>query len=476
MSMGGGPQPTRRRSLWGTRFGFYLAAIGSAFGLGNLWRFPYIAAENGGGAFVLMYTLFALLIGLPLLIGELMLGKLTRRSAIGAMRKLAQGAEPFAGGPRTAGRAAPDRASVWLARAAVVAILVVLSYYAVISGWVLHFSMQFLFSPLRDGGFDPERTMAILRENGLLQVALTSVHLLLTVIVVARGVQEGIEKWVGNLMPLFVVLLFVLVVKSLSLPTAGQALRFLFYPDFSRLSSASMLHALGHVFFTLSVGFGTMVTFGSYLNEGTRIPKAGFRVTAMDTLISLFAGLLVFPLVIGHSGPESAGPEVLFLSLPYLLQSSGGGFFFGVAFFLCLYVAALGASIGLLEAVVSNIMDDRRTPRRLAAWLSGGGVFVLAMFPALSSSVFRDVNVGGQGLLETVDAVLISGVLPLIALGFCLTVAWRLAPERKRAEFVGEDSPSAVRLFGHWLIVTRWIAPAAILIAFALALWGFAVR
>lgn len=473
--MSSAPLAAKKRSLWGTRFGFYLAAIGSAFGLGNLWRFPYVVAENGGGAFVLLYTLFAVLIGLPLLIGELMLGKLTRKSAIGAMKtvaydpRIADQAVPWSGK-----RAWPRHGWVWLGRLAVFASLLVLSYYAVISGWVLHFFMQFLLAPIQESGFEAERSLKILRENGLLQVALTSVHLLVVIIVVVKGVQQGIEKWVGNVMPVFVVLLGVLVMKSLSLPTATEALRFLFYPDFSKLTLSSPIHALGHVFFTLSIGFGTMITFGSYLNENTHIPSAGFRVTAMDTLISLFAGLLIFPLVIGAPFAV-AGPEVLFQSLPRLLEASGSGFIFGIAFFLCLYLASLGASIGLMESIVSNWLDDRLFSRRAAAWVSGAGAFLLAMAPALSTTAFRNVNYEGRGVLEIVDAVLINGLLPIIALGISIAVAHRVKRELKKAEFVNDDSFTTIKLYGHWIVTTSWLAPAMILIAMLLGLLGLFV-
>ncbi len=467
------PAANRKRSLWGTRFGFYLAAIGSAFGLGNLWRFPYVTVENGGGAFVLLYTLFAMLIGLPLLVGELMLGKLTRRSAIGATRKLAYD-RTIAEGARASpvsGRRWPVHGWVWVGRAAVFASLLVLSYYAVISGWVLHFLMQFALSPLSDQGFDPDRALRVIRENGFLQLALTSVHLLISIIVVVKGVQEGIEKWVGNLMPVFVLLLVILVTKSLSLPTAGEAMRFLFYPDFSKLTAFSMLNALGHVFFTLSIGFGTMITFGSYLNERTHIPSAGFRVTAMDTLISLFAGLMIFPLVVGASFKVS-GPDVLFQSLPRLLQTSQSGFFFGIAFFLCLYLAALGASIGLLESIVSNWTDDDLSSRRIGTWISGFGAFLLAVFPALSTSIFAGITWGGRGILEVLDAILINAILPIIALALTVAVSFRLRKELKRAEFVNDDSMTTIKLFSHWIVVTGYIAPAVILFALALALWG----
>jgi neurotransmitter:Na+ symporter, NSS family len=463
------PARSTKRSLWGTRFGFYLAAVGSAFGLGNLWRFPYVTVENGGGAFVIMYVTFALGLGLPLLIGELMLGKISRRSVIAASRRLATDEEisrrPV---PKGSARAA---SWIWIGRFSVVCCLLILSYYAVISGWVLHFLAQFFIGQLGHGSFEVEKSLAILRESGVLQLALMSVHLLITLVIVAKGVQQGIERWVSFAMPVFVVLLIVLVTKSLSLPTSAEALRFMFYPDFTKLTVFSPLHAIGHVLFTLSIGFGTMVTFGSYLNEQTKIPAAGFRVTTMDTLISLFAGLLIFPLLIG-AGFQTSGPELLFQTLPRLLLDIDSGFIFGMTFFICLYLAALGATIGLLESVVANLLELSRLTRAQAAWVTGGLAFALGIGPALSTSVLKNVVLRGHGLLEILDGLLINGLLPISALGIAFLTARKLKRERAEEEFVNDESAATETLYSHWLFAMKWVAPVIILLSLGLAAIG----
>lgn len=451
---------SRRQGLWGTRFGFYLAAIGSAFGLGNLWRFPYVTVENGGGAFVLLYVLFAILIGLPLLVGELMLGKLSHRAVVSACEALDRSAKPKR-----------KFRWVWVGRFSVISCLLILSYYAVISGWVLHFLTQFFFGHLMNGTYDADNSLRVLRENGLLQIALTSVHLLITLVIVAKGVQEGMERWVSRAMPVFVLLVFLLVTKSLSLPSAPSALRFFFYPDFSKLTPYSPLDALGHVFFTLSVGFGTMVTFGSYLNPQTHLPSAGFRVTAMDTVISLFAGLLIFPLL-ATSNLTEATPELLFQTLPRLLQGLDNGFLFGLSFFVCLYLAALGASIGLFESVVANVLDLTGLPRLKATWITGCVAFLLSIIPAASTSTLKNVQFRGQGLLELLDGFLIDFLLPIAALGISLSVSRAMDPEKLKPEFVNDDSIATHKLFSHWLFAMRWFAPAVIIFAFALAGFG----
>ncbi|HEX4925379.1 MAG TPA: sodium-dependent transporter, partial [Bdellovibrionales bacterium] len=264
-----------KRGAWRTRLGFYLAAIGTAFGLGNLWRFPYVVGSHGGGAFVLIYVALALVIGLSLLIAELMIGRVTRQGVIGGIKKL--------GGGR-----------VWtvFGGLSLTATIVALSYYAVISGWVLHFMSRFFVSFVLQSPFSVDTTLKILMDNGYLQMALTSVHLLIASVIVAKGVQEGLERWIGWMMPVFIVLMTTLLIQSLLLPSASEALQFLFYPDFSKLKAGSLVQAVGHVLFTLSLGFGTMVVFGSYLGEDTHIPSAGFRVAMLDTTLSLLAGLV----------------------------------------------------------------------------------------------------------------------------------------------------------------------------------------
>lgn len=447
-----------KRGSWRTRFGFYLAAIGSACGLGNLWRFPYVVGENGGGAFVLLYVMFALMIGLPLLIGELMLGKSTHKSILAATASL------------------PSRhvkAFVWIGRLSVLTSLIVLSYYAVISGWVLHFSTQFLVGVLNPQILLEKGRLDHLLSNGWLQMGLASVHLLLAIVVVLKGVQEGLEKWIGAMMPVFSVLLILLVIKSLSLESAAQALRFLFYPDFSKLQLSSPLHAIGHVCFTLSVGFGTMVTFGSYLRDGDHIPTAGFRVTVVDTLLSLVAGLLLFPIVLQASNIPLTDPGLLFEALPRFLLQMPGGVLFGFAFFVCLYLAALGASIGLLEVIVSNVVDHTKMPRVTATWFSGGVALFLGSFTALSSSAFKFIKVGGKSPLEILDSFLINLFLPLIALGIAWAVRRGLNAKEQEKLFVDSSKIESGSLFPHWGIGMTWAIPIMIGIAFLLQILAY---
>ncbi len=452
----------RRDSLWGTRFGFYLAAVGSAFGLGNLWRFPFVTVENGGGAFVLLYIAFVLLIGLPLLIGELMLGKITRRGSVAAFRMLEHNDDFGEGSKGTFGAGV----------LAALSCLLVVSYYAVVSGWVLHFLMQFTFGSILTSGENVDASLRTLKDNGILQLALASVHILLSLIIVVKGVQEGIEKWVGNIMPVFIVLLGILVVKSLATGQAAEALRFQFYPDFSKLTFYSPLHALGHVFFSLSIGMGTMVAFGSYLKPETHIPSAGFRVATLDTVISLFAGLLIFPTILGMSLGGS-GPELLFRALPRLLQGIDSGWLFGVAFFICLYLGALGASIGLLEALVANVIEVLKVSREKAGWIVGIVTVICASFPSLSSSGFSGFTIRGQSVFSLWDSAVVNVLLPIGVLAFCLALSKKLKTAPAVKEFINDDSLVTQTLYSHWRLIVRVIAPLVIVTSLLFALGAF---
>jgi NSS family neurotransmitter:Na+ symporter len=448
----------QKAPVFGTRLGFYLAAIGSAFGLGNLWRFPYVVAENGGGAFVLLYLLFVLLLGLPFLIAELTLGKVSRNSLMPTILKLTgdryqvrdiREYEELPAWVKMGLRVLP-----WVS---LLTTIVVLAYYAVISGWVLHFFMQLLVALFDPSRFHPESTLQVLLKNGWLQLLLTSVHLLIVSVIVGKDLEIGLEKWVGYCMPAFVLLLLGLASQSVQLDSAPEALRFLFYPNFSKLTLASPGQALGHVFFTLSIGFGSMVTFGSYLRDKAYIPMAGFRVVVLDAIISLFAGVMIFPLVI-YGSSEGAGPELLFQTVPRLVSELPNGQLFGVGFFLCLYLASLGASIGLFETVVGNWREVRRVPRQRGAVAIGVITFMIAVIPALSSNVLSNVKIGSRGLLAFLDAGLINWCLPISALMITQVAIHLLRVDLVAAEFVDPKVPGSAKFYKHWLFVLKYLA------------------
>lgn len=444
------------RQSWRTRFGFYILAMGSAFGLGNIWRFPYIVGENGGGAFVLLYVLLSMTVGLTLLIAELMFGQATRKSVVMATAQLF-----------------PNRSKRirLLSYLPLVLSLVVLSYYSVITGWVLHFMSQFAVYFISKPDYT-QGSLSVLMKSGGLQWGLASVHILVSMVIAIRGLQDGIERWIGFLMPFFAVIVVSLIYQSISMTASADVLRVLFYPDFSKLTLGSLNHAIGHVFFTLSVGFGTLITFGSYIKSDQHLPTLGFRVTLFDMIVSMASLLLVLPLAMQASSSPLTDPALLFDVLPRFFVEIPGGVIFGFGFFLCLYLAALNASLGLFETIVSNLVDvSKGLGRTSAAWLVGLFCLLLTIIPAFGSGFFSDLRlIGFKSMLELIDGFLINWFLPFVALGTLYLFHRGLSEKEKKKHFVSPNALASHAMYPYWLFSLRWIVPGVILLGWILQL------
>lgn len=451
---------SNRKSTFTNRFSFYLLAIGSACGLGNLWRFPYIVGENGGGAFLLLYVFLALTIGLALLIAELMIGRFTGTSILAATKQIST---------QTKSRIYMFG---WLS---VFISAVTLSYYSVISGWVLHYITQFIMSFFQS---DPDfylknLSVNVLLQNGWLQFMLASVHLLFSVVIVVKGGGEGVEKRIASLLPVFGLLVVFLLIGSLSQDSTREVLRFLFYPDFSKLNFSSLGHAVGHVFFTLSLGFGTMVTFGSYFKNDDHLPTIGLRVTLVDTLISIIAVLLIFPIAFSSSKQIATDPSLVFDVLPTFLISIKGGILFGLAFFLFLWLAALNASIGLLETITANLTEKRPDMKRpVAASFAVVVILLITIFPAFSGTIFKNIKILGRSVIEFFDSTLINVFLPIAVLGMVILFFKALNPSDRKKMFVNNELPTSVAMYSHWVFFLKWGVPVVITLGLVLLLLG----
>lgn len=446
-----------RRGAWSNRYAFYLATIGSAFSLGNLWRFPYVVDSNGGGAFVVTYILLCFIIGLPIVVGELMIGRLSRLSILSATESISlESPSPWV---------RKWKPWKWVAYTANLTSVCLLALYSVICGWVLFFVMQYL-THLITGRALPDDLFNILMNNGTLQVALMSVHILITTFVVSMGLKQGIERLSTLIMPLFMALMIYLIFKSLSLPGTVDAMRFLFYPNFSYFTSETLLKVLGHVFFTLSVGMGAMVVFGSYLREETYVPRSGFKVTILDITISIFSGFLIFPIVFSANINGDYGPSLIFNTLSVFFNKMGLGNFFGLVFFVCLYLAALGASIMLLETSVSHLIDSKKWNRSRASWSMIVFIFLVALPASLSSTLLKNLKFQDLSVLRLYDKFLIDYMLPVVCLGISLLVGFGISKKKKQELFIREDEMDSEKLFRNWHFLVRWFVPAVIIFGF----------
>lgn len=430
------------RGNWGTNFGFILAATGSAIGLGNIWKFPYITGVYGGGAFVLVYLLCVLLVGLPLMIGELMIGRRTQKNPVGAFKALQQKNSLW-------------QLTGWLGIASG---FLILSFYSVVAGWALAYIFKSIV------GFSGTTEMI---QNEFIDLVTSpkssilwhTIFMGLTVAIVIGGVKNGIERWSKILMPMLFAILFGLMIYGLAFTNGGmKALSFLFNPDFSKLSAEGVLSALGHAFFTLSLGMGAMLTYGSYMKKDTNIMKDAITISFLDTLIALMAGVAIFSMVFNYNLEPAAGPGLIFQTLPVLFAQTGP--WVSVPFFVLLSFAALTSSISLLEVVVSYFVDERKWSRKKATLSLGFLIYLTGLLSAVASwtVMFRGKD---QGWLDVFDFVTTNYMLPIGGLLTCLFVAW-IMPDKAKVEEFG----SRGILYKGLIFILRFIAPIILIAVF----------
>ncbi len=436
---------------WTSQRVFILAAVGSAVGLGNIWKFPYITGENGGGAFVLVYLLCVALIGLPVLMAEIGLGRMGKANPPQAMANLAA---DF--------RASPLWALVGLA--GVLAGLLILSFYTVIAGWATDYFVESAMGRFR--GIQSDQVDAYFK--GLLANpwALLFWHTVmvgLTLAIVAKGVKGGLEKAVNFMMPLLFFILLVLLGWAAAQGSFSDSLRFLFAPDFSKLSWEAVLVAMGHAFFTLSIGMGAMMVYGSYLPERYSIGKAAVWIVFADTAVALLSGVVIFTVVFGNGLEPGAGPGLLFQTLPVAFGQMSGGWFWGTLFFFLVVLAALSSAISLIEPAVSWVEQNWRLSRVKATWLLGGLVWILGIGTVLSFNVWSDVHfLPGKTFFDSLDFITANIMLPLGGMLMAVFMAWVVTDRARQAEF---RLPLVLDNAFKWDL--RLIAPVGVLIVFA---------
>lgn len=443
----------RRSSIhgeWSSQRAFILAAAGSTIGLGNIWRFPYLTGESGGGAFVLVYILCVLFMGVPIMMAEIMLGRRGRQNPINTLRTLAveEGCSPH---------------WQYLGWLGIVAGFVILSFYSVVAGWTLAYVVRTgagLFAGATADGVkaifqeltaDPERLLAW-----------HTLFMVLTAVVVARGVKSGLEQAVRFMMPALFVLLIGMVGYAMNTGAYQQAITYLFYPDFSRITGQVVLSAMGQAFFSLSLGMGAIMIYGSYLSHTASIARMAFIVVALDTSVALLAGLAIFPLVFAYGLEPQSGPGLVFVILPIAFGQMPGGALFGAAFFILLLFAAWTSSISLLEPIVAWLVENKGMSRVRATTWASAAIWLFGIGSVLSFNAWSEYTLFGKTFFGLSDYITSNIMLPLGGLLIAIFAVWRMSAESSRSELDLAEGMA----YRSWRFLVRYLAPVAIVLVF----------
>ncbi len=436
---------------WSSRFAFILAATGSAVGLGNIWKFPYITGENGGGAFVLVYLLCVLLIGIPLMMAEIMLGRRSKGNPIHTMEVLTV-------------EAGADKNWHYLGWMGVAAGFLILSYYSVIAGWSTAYTVKAFFGSF--SGANAGEVRAIFDNfvaSPLQLIFWHTVFMLATMLIVARGIEKGFEKSVRWLMPGLFALMLLLVGYAMTTDGYFKGLEFMFKSDFSKLTAQSVLIAMGQAFFSLSLGMGAIMVYGAYLPKDVSIAKASMIIAGADTVVALLAGIAIFPIVFSNGLQPNSGPGLVFETLPIAFGNMFGGWLFGVLFFVALVFAALTSSISLIEPAVAWLIENKGLTRAKACLCSGLLAWWLGLFTVFSFNAWKDVKLFERNFFELIDYFTANLMLPIG--GFCIAIfaGWVMLQEHSKEEL---DLPGEHLSYAIWKFLVKFIAPAAVFLVF----------
>ncbi|WP_429841079.1 sodium-dependent transporter [Brevibacillus sp. FIR094] len=443
----------KQSEQWTSRLGFILAAAGSAIGLGAIWKFPYMVGTSGGGAFFLLFIIFTLVIGLPLLLGEFTIGRSTQKEAISAYKTIA-----------------PGSLWHWIGRLGVITCFLLLSFYSVVGGWILSYLLRGFTGQLQGPAYD--KVFGDVIGDPVSAVVAQLVFMLITAWVVARGVQSGIESANKYMMPGLFLLFMVLMVRSLTLDGAMDGVSFFLRPDFSKLSAESILYALGQSFFALSVGVSVMVTYSSYLAKNESLVRSAGSIVGLNLLVSLFAGLAIFPAVFSLGVEPTAGPGLLFIVLPSVFEQIALGSLFLLIFLALFLFATLTSAFSMLEIIVASLAKGDEKKRKRLAWVVGLLIFIVGVPSALSFGVWSEVTLFGKSIFDAMDFLVSNILMPMGALLIAIFVPLKMKRETLINELEAHTSLGK-RMFIIWLLLIKYVAPIAILAVFTqmLGIW-----
>jgi NSS family neurotransmitter:Na+ symporter len=437
-----------KRETWGSRFGFIMAAAGSAVGLGNIWRFPYLTGENGGSAFIIIYLGCVALIGLCIMTAEFAVGRRSGLAAVGAYKSVS------------------DR---WTFAGAlgVLSGFFIMGFYPVVGGWSLAYIAK-SFTGLLSAPEAIGDAFGAFIGAPIEPLVWMVIYLAVNVFIVARGVAGGIEKAGKVMMPLLYVLLALIIIKTLSLPGAGEGLSFLFTPDWSKVTGQTFMAALGQAFFSLSLGMGCMITYGSYLNKQEKLPSNALIVTSMDTSVALLAAIAIFPALFAFGMEPAQGPGLVFVVLPSVFAQMGAiGPIFSAIFFLLLFIAALTSSVSLLEVVVAYLIDQHGVARKKAVYVTSVIMGVMCILSSLSMGVMSGVTFLGVGAFDFFDILTDKIFLAIGGMLLAICVGWSMKKEDLRDELTNGGTIE-FKAFELWYNLTKFVIPVVIaLVAFA---------
>lgn len=443
------------RAQFVTKIGVIAATVGSAVGLGNIWRFPYEAGQHGGGAFLIIYLLCVCLLGIPVMIAEFVIGRSTHSNALTALKKLKPG----------------SRMSV-VSYVGIVASLMILSFYSVVAGWI----MEYLYQAITGGlsGHTAEEYAALFvtfTVNPWRSVMWTLLFLSINFMVLRRGVEKGIERLSNVLMPVLFVILVVFCLNSLMMPRATEGLNFLFNPDFSALTPKVMLGALGQAFFSLSLGLTCLLTYASYFSDRTPLVRSATVVAVLDTLVAILSGIIIFPAVFSFGMEPAAGPKLVFQILPEIFQQLPGGYLWSVAFFLLLFFASITSTISMSEISITYFVEAHKMSRNRATGLNTAIAAAFGTLCALSFGVLSEWTVAGMTLFELFDYVSSNVLLPVGGVMLSVFVGW-MADRKVVEEQLTDYGARRITLLLPIRFCIRYVAPVCITLIF---LYGIGV-
>lgn len=443
-------------SRWSNHFAYVLAATGAAVGLGNIWKFPYIMGEHGGGAFVLVYLLCIAVIGIPVMMAEVSIGKCGRQSPAYAVKKLAEQSDASWGW----------RSIGWMG---LVTGYLILSFYAVIAGWALAYVFYGISGEFINDRESISSLFSNLNRSPLPLLGWSSVIILTTVIVVGNGLKHGLERAVVYIMPAMFLLLVIMAIYAARNGDFSQTLSFMFSPNFSSLTVNGVVVALGHAFFTLSLASGVMMMYGAYLPEETSITQTSLWIAAADTLVAIIAGLAIYPIVFAQGMAPGQGPGLIFVTLPLSFAQMPFGGFFGTLFFIMLVFAAFTSAIALIEASVAYLIERATFKRWPAAAISGFGIWILSLGTVMSFTGFEVTNfkfaVFGEQIeasfFQMIDYLTANLLMPIGGVLIALFVGWAVKPSLLKQEFQRD-----MLIYPLWRFLLRYLSPVAILLVF----------